>query len=198
MSFRSRLAAAVVLLLAGIGLAACDTPPYRYQFADLTYAHLSPFALNVAVIDPANAYRPPMRSPNVEHLFPVQPAAAAMQWAKDRLIAVGSNGAARFTVLQASVVEVPLERTTGFQGLFTDDQSERYDAVLEVRLDVENAQGLRTGTVTARAQRSQTVAEDATLNERERVWYELTEALMTDLNAELEKNIRQHLGAFLQ
>lgn len=198
MFFRPRLVAAVFLLLAGIGLAACSTSPHRYGFDDITYSHLSPFALDVAVIDIVNDYRGPRRAPNVEHLFPIEPADAATRWARDRLVAVGSNGSARFTVLQASAVEVPLDRTTGLQGLFVDEQSERYDAVIEVRLELQNAQGMRTGIVTARAQRSQTVVEDATLNEREMVWYSLTEALMSDLDAELDRNIREHLGAFLR
>jgi hypothetical protein len=194
MSLRPRFIAAVLLLL----VAGCSTPPERYPFADLTYGHLPPIRLDVAVVDVVNDYRAPLRAPNVEHLFPVRPADAARRWARDRLVPVGSSGVARFTILQASVVEVPLDRSGGLQGFLTKDQSERYDAVIEVRLDLENAGGLRTGTVMARAARSQTVAENATLNERERVWYALTEALMNDLNAELERNIDLHLQRFLR
>jgi hypothetical protein len=198
MFFRPRLAAAVFLLLAGVGLTSCSSSNHRYGFDEITFSHLSPFPLDVAVVDIVNDYRSPRRAPNAEHLFPVEPADAAMQWARDRLVAVGSNGSALFTVLQASAVEVPLEQTTGVEGFFTDEQSERYDAIVEVRLEVKNAQGMRTGTVTARAQRSMTVVEDATLNEREMTWYNLTEALMSDLNAELDRNIREHLAAFLR
>lgn len=198
MSFRPSLAALALLLLAGLGVTACSTPPQRHPFADLTYSHLPPIRLDVAAVDVVSDYKPPLRAPNVEHLFPVRPADAAMRWAKDRLVPVGTAGVARFTVLEASAVAVPLDRTTGLQGLFTEDQSERYDAVVAVRLDLQNARGLRSGTVTARAKRSRTVAEDATLNEREEIWYRLTEALMNDLNAELERNIHQYLGAFLR
>lgn len=195
MFLRPRLVVAVLLVLAAAG--GCSTSQ-RPSFADLTYDHLPPIRLDVAVVDVANDYRSSLRPPNVEDLFPVRPADAAVRWARDRLVPVGSSGAARFTVVKASVVEVPLERTTGIKGFFTEDQSERYDAVIEVRLDLENAGGLRTGSVTARAERSQTVEEDATLDERERVWYRLTEALMNDLNAELERNIDRHLQPFLR
>ena len=40
--------------------------------------------------------------------------------------------------------------------------------------------------------------ENLTLNEREEVWFEMVEALMADLNAELEANIQEHLGRFLR
>ncbi|MBL6936164.1 MAG: hypothetical protein ISR48_12220, partial [Alphaproteobacteria bacterium] len=49
----------------------------------------------------------------------------------------------------------------------------------------------------AHAVRTQTVAEDSTLDERERVWFAMTEALMKELNATLEANIPKHLGKFL-
>lgn len=177
-------------------LAGCNTPPSRYEFPELTYAHLPPIRLDVAVVDVVDSYHPPMMEPNVEHLFPVPPARAMERWARDRLVAAGNNGAALFTILRADVIEVPLERTTGIKGVFTVDQSYRYDASLEIRLDAENTSGLRRGTITAQARRSQTVAEDMTLNERERLWFEMTELLMRDIGAEIEKNIDKYLAAF--
>ncbi|MCH8213764.1 MAG: hypothetical protein IIC54_06800, partial [Proteobacteria bacterium] len=45
--------------------------------------------------------------------------------------------------------------------------------------------------------RSRTLREDASINDRERMWFDLIEALMRDFNAELEKNIRQYLGGYL-
>ena len=185
-----------VLLLAAV--AACSTPPKREQFAELTYAHLAPFRLDVAVVDVIDETRPTTAAPHVAHLFPVAPATAAARWAKDRLVAVGASGSALYTVVEASAVEAPLERTTGLKGMFTIDQSERYDAAIEVRLSVQKPAGQPSAAITVRAERSQTVPEDATLNERERVWFDLTEKLMTDLDARLEAEIRRTLAAFLR
>ena len=39
--------------------------------------------------------------------------------------------------------------------------------------------------------------ENATLNERERFWYDLTDGVMQDFNAEMEKNIGLYLKRFL-
>jgi hypothetical protein len=47
------------------------------------------------------------------------------------------------------------------------------------------------GNAKAEARRSLTVPEDSTLNEREEVWYRLTEQTMRDLDVQLEQTIRE-------
>jgi hypothetical protein len=163
----------------------------------LSYAHLAPIRLNVADIQVQRVYNSPGTKPNVEQLFPVRPADAAERWARDRLQAAGAEGVAIVKILNASVVEVPLPRTTGLQGAFTTDQSERYDAVLEVSIEAQSRSTGRRVAVTTRAQRSRTVPEDITLNDREKVWFEMTEALMNDLNAALEREIYANFGDFV-
>lgn len=187
---------AVLAGIAAAAVAGCDTPPQRYEFPQLTYVHLPPIRLDVAVVDIIDSYRAPGTPPNVEHQFPTPPARAMARWAEDRLVAAGGNGSAVFTILRADVVEVPLERTTGIKGVFTEDQAYRYDATLQIRLDAENTSGLRRGSITARAARTQSVAEGTTLNERERIWFGMTEALMKDIGTEIEKQIDLYLAAF--
>ncbi len=53
-------------------------------------------------------------------------------------------------------------------------------------------------SVNAMANRTHTVAADATLNDRERLWFDMTEGTMKDLNAQLEKNIPVYLRAYLR
>lgn len=189
-------------VLAGFGLAAagtlaaCNTPPQRYEFPQLTFGHLPPIRLDVAVVDVVDAYRSQQAAPHVEQLFPTPPAQVLERWANDRLVAAGTNGSALFTILRGDVVEVPLERTTGIRGVFTRDQSYRYDATLEARLEAENTSGLRRGSITARATRSQTVSEDMSLNQREHMWFEMTELLIRDMGAEIERQIGAYLAAF--
>ena len=42
------------------------------------------------------------------------------------------------------------------------------------------------------------IAEGVSLNDRERVWFEMTEAMMNDLNTSLQRQINQHLRAFVR
>jgi hypothetical protein len=190
----------VVFVLASAGglLASCDTPPHRDPFPQLTYAHLGPINLDVAQIVIVDAYQAPMTDPYVEQDFPTPPATAARQWAQDRLKAVGSDGVAKFTITDGSAIDVKLPRTTGIDGIITQDQSDRYDVTVTVRLDVENRMGNHRGSITATAKRSETAAEDMTLNEREKLWFEMTDQLMQQLNAELEKQIGKNLKDFVR
>lgn len=177
-------------------LSACETPATP-RYPEITFTHKPPIRLVVSEVRIVDRYEPPLKLPHVEHEFPVTPAEAAKRWARDRLVANGADGVATFSIKEASAVEVPLEKTGGITGLFKTDQSERYDAVLEVELEVQNARGGR-GFVQTRAMRGITVPEDATLNERERVYFEVTEKLLKDFDAEMEKNIGQFLGRFVE
>ena len=109
----------------------------------------------------------------------------------------GRRGSARFVILDAAVTETPLKLDKSFTGAFTKQQSRRYDATVEVSLEILDDKGFRKGFANARVMRSRTLREDASINDRERMWFDLTEALMNDLNAELEKNIRQYLSGYL-
>ncbi len=187
------------LLLPLFMVAACQTPPPPQKFPELTWAHMDPYVFNVGKVEVVSRFTAPLRAPHVEHLLPFTVQAAAMNWGRDRIQAGGEGGGAvTVTILDASTVEVPLEKEKeGVEGYFTDKQSERYDMTVKVKIKVRSATGLSTGSVTAHAVRTQTVAEDITLDERERVWFTMIESLMQELNATLEASIAKHLGKFL-
>ncbi len=186
-----------IILFVGLALAACETQPVP-QFRELTYSQLGPIRLAVDDVEVIEAYRSPLRDPHVEHRFPTSPATAARRWAEDRLVATGGTGArAVYTIVDASVVETKLDPTTGVKGLFTRDQSERYEAILQVKIDVFDPTGGRRASTTVTARESRTAGENLTLNEREQLWFEMTEALMEALNGQLESNIDQFLDGYL-
>ncbi len=187
---------AVLAGLSATALAACTTPPPTPRFPQLTFAHLSPFRLDAADLDIVEAFAPASGARDVSQGMPVPPVVAARRWATDRLVPAGSGGRVVFTVTDASVVEIPLKRTTGLRGVVTDDQSERYDGRLAAKINITNGRGQR-GEVMAEATRSRTVPEKITLNDRDKVWFEITEALIRDLDKELDAAIRRFLQPFL-
>jgi hypothetical protein len=185
-------------VLLALCLAACQTSPPPPVFPELRFAHLPKIGLDVARIEVRQNYQAPLQAPHVDHLFPHAPAAAAARWADDRLAAMGRAGTAVFTIEDASATSERLPLTGGVRGAFTREQADRVSISLRARLDVETAGGLARGSATAFATRSQTLAEDITLNDRDRAYHQLTEQAMSDLNAQLEANIRQHLLQFLR
>lgn len=186
----------VLLGLSATALAACTTPPPAPRFPQLTFTHLPAFRLNVARLDIVEAYTPTPGARDVAAGMPVPPAVAARQWANDRLAPRGPSGEVVFTITDASVIEVPLKRTTGLRGVVTDDQSERYDGHLAARINISDGRGGR-GEVKADVSRSRTVAENISLNDRDRIWFEITESMINDLNTELDAAIRSFLQPFL-
>lgn len=187
----------LALAVIATGLAACDTPPQRQQFPQITFQHMAPFNLDVGSVQIAEGYRPQDNPDDISGDFPESPAAAVAQWARDRLKAAGARGQADFTVVEAKATRTPLPRSTGLNAALNKDQSDRYDLAIEVQLNAFNPLSGKSGSVSERVTRSQTVAEDLTLNQREVVLFNLLDSAMKDLNARLEQSIPQYLGPLL-
>lgn len=194
MRFLSR----ILLFAAVISVAGCETPVARRDFPEQTFEHLPTISLDVARIEIVRLFEPPLKHPHIEHEVPVPPHKAVERWVRDRLRATGTGGVAKITVRDASVVETRLKPIGGLKGTFTTQQSERYDANVEVEIEARGGKGLRAANAIAVSKRSRTIAEDATLVQRETLWFELTEKLMRDFDRTFEAQIRKHLTAFLK
>jgi hypothetical protein len=189
---RNIILAAVLLLLA-----ACEhkLPP---KPAELNFAG-PPYTLNVSSIRMAEDYVPRKLPPHVEYLFDVPPAEAIQQWVKARLVATGQKGYLEVDIRDASVIRKDLpKKETGLAGLFTKEQTEEYDGKLDMTLKIYNGHKLLpVANVHVTAQRTQTLREDATAEDRKALYRQMTADLMNDLTAELDKNIRQYFANYL-
>lgn len=197
MSFVPRLTTGLVLVVA-LFVAGCVSQVQRPAYPQISFAHLPQISMNVARVELEDRYVSPAIEPNVEHRFPVSPAKTALNWGRDRLKPVGAGGVARVIVERASVVEEPLEPTPGIRGVFTKDQSERYTGTVVVSVEIIDESGAKRATVRSTAKRSQTVPENVSLNEREDIWFRMTEALMATLNKNLEQQIRTHMKEWVR
>jgi hypothetical protein len=182
-----------------LALASCTEAPTVPQFAPLTFGHMSRLVFEATRLEIESDYQPPLAPPNVEHLFAQRPNAVLQRWANDRL-AVSGRGEhlVRFVIQDARVTETELPRTTGVRATFTNEQAQRYDGRMAAAIEIRQVRGnFRVGDAVASATRSRSVAENITLNDRERVWYEMVEQMMGDINAELERQVRANLPRFL-
>jgi hypothetical protein len=196
-SIVSRARIALVAALA-VALAGCSMPPTKPTFPALTYAHKGAFTFNVANVEVVSTYVPPMREPNLDHVAPVQPAAAMMQWGHDRLRAGGGSGTVRMTVTDGRIIDTPLPIEGGIRGAFTRQQSDRFTAYVAAEIVVIDARGNQVGFTRSLAERSRTIAEGTAPAERDKVLFELTEQVVNDMDARLESGIRETLMRFVQ
>jgi hypothetical protein len=190
----------VLLLFAPLAvLAGCAAaPPEKAALPEMTFSHLAPIELAVAQVEIVDDYTPPLAPPHVERQAPVAPEAALKAWAGRRLKASGGRGVARFVIRSASLTDVRLATTKGLKGAFTKDQSDRFEAEAVAELLIYEGGGAPAGRIEAEARHSRTIAEDASVNERRRLQYDLVEALMAGFDKEMEKNMRAHLARWLK
>jgi hypothetical protein len=135
--------------------------------------------------------------PNVEHRFPVTPLHALENWAHDRLKPVGKSGRVVLRIANASVTETELPTTQGIQGAFTTQVSERYDLSIEASVQLYDATGFLARSANVRTQRSQSVLQDISPNDRDRTWYDMTKDAMADFDRQMTNEIGSNFGLFL-
>jgi len=176
---------------------ACTVPPPQDKWPEITYQHLPPIRFDVSEVVVERAYTPPMGKPNVDHLMPDPPVVLATRWAQDRLVAAGGANRLVFRIVDASVIETELHSDSSVGDMFTVSQSERYDAHLAVQVALVEDGGFTRSLVKAEAERSVTVPEDASLHERESIWFKLGETVMNDLGDELEKSLHQYMAGYI-
>ena len=165
---------AALLLL--FGLAACggDDPPARTSFPEPQYDYLTPLRLNVATVDVVDGPPGPLDAQN-----PAPPGAVLRRMAQDRIGAGGSTGRAVFTIDTATI-------TRGGPGL---------QGIMAVHLDILGPEGGRVAFAEARVFRGTALPRRADLRG---MLYDLTRAMMDDMNVELEFQVRRSLRDWLQ
>ena len=186
----------VLLGLLLVGLAGCSE--YRQRTPDLTFAHLPPIVLNVreAQIDPR--YRSPGTPPHIEQTVKPTPEAALLKWAQQRLRSDGAQNIARFTILNAPLTAEPLRKSSGVAGALKSEPEERWTVTVEAQLEILDESGRRLDGYTAKVTRTRDVPEGLTYDERDRFWYDLLSATMSDFDSEMATGIRRYAAQWLR
>lgn len=186
---------ALMILLGILALGACTTPGPPQPPGPLAFDDLSRIGVDVQEFRVDRRYSPPGEAPHVDHLMTESPTAAIETWAQRRLRPDGRAGQGTVIIQEASLVREPLPRTEGIRGVFTRDQAERLTATINVRLEAQNPQ--RSGYVQARATRSMTLSEDASLAEREQAWSNLVERAIRSMDEQFVGSLRAEMSRFI-
>lgn len=197
MPLRPALALAALAVLAA-ALSGCNAPPPSAAYAEITFSHLEPYRFEVAAVEVVVPFVAPLKPPHVEHLSPTPPADLMRRWVADRLQPVGTDGAVRVTISDAHIVMTVLKVNEDLKDRFTTEQVARYDARAEMLIEVLDGRNMVRAHAGAVATRSRTVPEGLNMRQRDQVLYELTEALIADLDRALGPNIERYLVGYLR
>jgi hypothetical protein len=164
------------VLLLPLVLVACggDEEPV---YDPLRYNYLPPIQLNVASIDVQQRFIPAGVDPDVSGQDPVPPIEALKAMANDRLQAFGTSNKAVFAIMDASLMRT----RDGVTGSFA------------VSLMILDAAGTQLGFAEARVESRHT----GRIRNLRPVLYDMTKAMMSDMNIEFEYQIRKNLKAWL-
>lgn len=183
-----------------VTLVACHGgPPPAPEFADIRFTQEPKLRLVASRIDFVREYQPNLQPPHIEEKLPVPLSHVTETWVRDRLEATGTgSGRAVATVVDASVLEIPVPTEGGLTGALTKQVDTRYEARIAMRVEIKDDHGFTVRTASAQTQRSQTTVQGISLDERDRILYRLETELMTDLDHQLENDIRANFGKYLE
>lgn len=180
-------------LLALFMLTACQDAPIipPEQVEPPRFTHLPPVGVNAGELRIASDYQPTFRAPHVDHLFQVTPADAMAVWAQDRLRVTGQGkGALEFVIVDASIIETPLEVKDGIKGIFTTEPSERYDAKLVATMKLyDGVQRMPAATAEVNLTMARSIQEGADVYAREEFFNSFLEDLMKTFNEQMQLEI---------
>ena len=162
-------------LLAALAMAGCGGENKERVFTPPRFDYLTPLRLNVATVDIGD---PPAPGP-LDASNPAPPGPALRQMGQDRLAAGGSGGRAVFTITDARIVR-------GGSAL---------NGTMGVRLDIFPAEGQRSASAEARVSRQTTGIDRDRLRP---ALYDMTRAMLDDMNVEFEFQLRRSLKDWLQ
>ena len=186
------------LTITCIVLASCQTAVPQMDSKLPRFSDKAVIRLNAASIDVLEEYTSSAKPPYIEHMFNYSPSEVFKSWVNDRLKSTGKSRRIEITILDASVKETDLQKTPGIKGLFTNDQGARYDANMQVQMRIyEEGKAIAVAEAEATAGVSRTLAENASLVERDQFFDRLTLEMVNKTTFELEKNMRRYFAPYM-
>ena len=191
----------VQLVIAGLfmlSLQSCSLSSGPEPALGLNFEDLKPYLVDVAAVEVVEEYTSRFDDPFVEHLSPVTPIQGLREWVTARFRAVGSVGTLRIIVTDAGIIGKSLDTNRDFKALFISEQGAEFMGTVSVTIDVLDAQGISLAHVSVHASASKTLAEDASLRDRDYAMFSLTESLLKAFSREASRQINQYFNLFLR
>lgn len=186
-----------LILVLALVLSACTTSAPVQRFPEMTFRNLPPIRLDVGRIEVVSEFRPAAQAPHIEYDMPIAPENAIRRWVQDRLQPVGREGTIRVVIRNAEATSTPLKTDDSFKGYFKKEQAARIEMAVDVAVQWLDERQFVKAEASGRSARSRTTLEGTTLNERDKILYDMVEDLMKGYNGEIEPSIRASFGPII-
>ena len=170
--------------------------PVNQVLPDLTFRHLPPIPLKVSKIKIIYKDDNKIRASRVDQRMKNPPRKILGQWARDRLQIGGTLNTATFVILDASIIETKLAKNNTLYDFIKLEASERYDLKIKAQIIIKNDKQQTLASSTSSASWSQTVREDASYVERQRIWFNMVEKSMKKFDEKMNESIMVYLGDY--
>lgn len=133
-----------------------------------------------------SSYNPPNRLPNVDHMLLVYPEQIMHKWAVNRFTVDRTpDRHVRFLIKDASIIEENV--VTG--GSLNKSVKQQYTGKLDVTIQIVDSEGRVLIETSSSVMRREIVEKDVSLEEREKVWINMTFDLIKQLSNRLDHDL---------
>ncbi|MBR86633.1 MAG: hypothetical protein CMM29_07540 [Rhodospirillaceae bacterium] len=170
--------------------------PVNQVLPDLTFRHLSAIPLKVSKIKIIYKDDNSISESRVDQRMKTPPRKILEQWAKDRLQIGGISNTATFVILDASITETKLAKNNTLFDFIKLQASERYHLKIKAQIIIKNDNGQTLASSTSSASWSQTVREDTSYVERQKIWFNMVEKSMKKFDEKMNEAVTAYLGDY--
>ncbi len=179
-------------------LTACASGNDRATFPDLSFENLETVALGASSVTLTFASAPSRQPPHVEHMSPVSFCDVVSAWSNRRFAANGvGNTRVVVTLELGTITERALDVDDGVRGMLKREQATEYEARVKVAVRALGPDGQQRAEAVAEAWQRRTLGENATLADRQTLLFEMVEATVMAMDAQLMPEMRQRFADYV-
>ncbi|MBL42782.1 MAG: hypothetical protein CMM49_09005 [Rhodospirillaceae bacterium] len=181
-----------------MSLISCQSPA-PFSNLKLNFDHLEKISLNISEIEIISIYKPPLKRPNVDHLYEETLSEIASRYFLYKFNTLDNNKRLRIVIKEASLKKNTKKNSqkSAIINLFNNKSSTSYYAVLKVEIQIINERGFIISKINSEVFLSKSDTKNLSINEDLMIYFEICEKIIMLLDEELYKQINKHFKKHL-
>ena len=185
-----------VLIIISSNLISCTKELPKTE--PLQFSNLKRLIISSASFRVKTSFLPLLKDPYIGHSLPDPLLDATRRWAEHRFTVVGNSGSVLLTILNATAMQENLNKRSGIEGLFYEDQELKIKMKVEILIEIFNENKKVIATIKAESNRERTLKEGLSINEKDthlldmerRLFIDLDHVILQEINAKIPNYFR--------